>query len=355
MINKKEIVEMLSVQNESDINELFDQAYQVKLKYVGNKVYFRGIVEISNICTKNCYYCGIRRDNNKVTRYDMTDEEIIEASMWAYHNCYGSVVLQSGELSNDSFTERITSLLRQLKEKSEGKLGVTLSLGEQSEEVYKRWFDTGAHRYLLRIETTNRELYKKYHPENHLFEKRKKCLELLKKIGYQTGTGVLIGLPEQTVEHLADDIIFFKEFDVDMIGMGPFILHKDTPLYETYKNLNTKDNLLLALKMIAVARIVLKDINIASTTALQALDPVGRELGLKAGANIIMPVITDTKYRSHYQLYEGKPCMDENAEQCRGCLSRRIASIGEEIGFNQWGDSPHYIKKLGEKTVKTGE
>lgn len=345
MIDRKDIVEMLSLENEQELQQLFAKAYQVKLENVGNKVYYRGIVEFSNICTKNCHYCGIRKGNKAVERYEMTDEEILEAAMWAYESHYGSIVLQSGERSDEAFVNRITNLLHKIKEKSNGKLGITLSVGEQTRKTFEKWYQAGAHRYLLRIETTNKELYEKFHPDDHLYDRRLQALRDLKKTGWQTGTGVLIGLPGQTVEHLADDILFFKEFDVDMIGMGPYIVHKDTPMNSYSDSVYPENNLNLALKMIAAARIVLKDINIASTTALQAINPTGRELGLKAGANIIMPVITDIKYRTGYLLYEGKPCLDENASQCRSCLERRIASAGETVGYDQWGDSPHYLKK----------
>lgn len=345
MSQRNEIIEMLSLEDKSEIESLFNRAYQVKLDNVGNIVYFRGIIEVSNYCNKNCYYCGIRKGNRKVLRYDMDDEEIISAALWAYENNYGSVVLQSGERSDVNFTQRITNLLEIMHKKTNGSLGVTLSLGEQSKETYRNWFLAGAHRYLLRIETSNENLYKKFHPEHHSYQRRLECLMSLKEIGYQVGSGVLIGLPYQTVEDLTDDIIFFKAFDVDMIGMGPFVLHQDTPLADKADYISKEKNLQLALKMIAVTRIMMRDINIASTTALEALDVQGRELGLKAGANIVMPVITDIKYRSYYQLYDGKPSLDENANECRIILENKIKAIGEKIGYSKWGDSPHYIKK----------
>ncbi len=345
MIDKKDLREMLSLEEKPDIENLFEKAYQTKLRYVGNKVYFRGIIEISNICSKNCYYCGIRRDNKNVLRYDMTDNEIFVAALWAYEQHYGSIVLQSGEREDKQFTDRITNLLNTLKKKTDGKLGITLSLGEQNKDTYQKWFEAGAHRYLLRIETSNENLYRRHHPEGHSFRRRLQCLQDLQDVGYQVGTGVIVGLPHQTVDDLTEDILFFKEFDIDMIGMGPFILHKNTPLVSYNGLVKKEDNFLKTLKMIAATRIILRDVNIASTTALQAIDPIGRELGLQVGANIIMPVLTEIKYRTSYQLYEGKPCLDENAAQCRGCLEKRIFSIGEKIGYDQWGDSPHYFKK----------
>jgi len=342
--NKEEIIYLLSLQDAGEINELFKRAYEVKKQYVGTKVYFRGIVELSNICTKNCYYCGIRRDNLKVKRFCLTKEEIIQSALWAFEQHYGSVVLQSGERTDEEFIGFIEKIVQILKEKTAGKLGITLSLGEQTEETYKRWFSAGAHRYLLRIETSNPELYQKLHPKDHDWKKRRDCIRTLKRLGYQTGSGVMIGLPYQTLDDLAKDVQFFYDEDIDMIGMGPFIPHQDTPLANAIPDYDPEKQLELALKMIAVCRIFLKDINIASTTALQALKPDGRELGLLAGANIIMPNITDTMYRSYYQLYNGKPCLDENASLIRDNLEAHIHSLGETIGYDQWGDSLHYKK-----------
>jgi len=339
-----EIIRMLSLTEPSEIENLFKRAYEVKKQNVGTTVYFRGIVEISNICKKNCYYCGIRRDNAKVERFKLGEEEVITSALWAYEQHYGSVVLQSGERDDEEFVCYIENIVHELKKRSEGRLGITLSLGEQTEETYRRWYAAGAHRYLLRIETSSPELYKKLHPADHDWQKRWDCLRTLKKLGYQTGTGVMIGLPYQTLEDLARDVQFFYDEDIDMIGMGPFIPHAETPLADALPGYDGDRQLELALKMIAVCRILLQDVNIASTTALQALKTDGRELGLLAGANIIMPNITDPKYRGNYQLYNGKPCLDENASLCRNCLERRVSSIGETIGYDQWGDSPHFQK-----------
>jgi len=340
--DKSELIRLLSITDKKEIEALHRYAYEVKSANVGKIVYFRGIVEVSNICTKNCYYCGIRRDNGNVMRYLMERQEIIDACIWAHGQGYGSVVLQSGERQDKSFTELITGILREVGQKTNGELGFTLSLGEQSRETYQQWFDTGAHRYLLRIETSNPALYRQIHPDDHNFSIRLDCLRTLRSIGYQTGTGVMIGLPYQEISHLADDILFFWDEDMDMIGMGPFIPHQDTPFAHALPDYDQESALEMALKMIAVCRITLPDINIAATTALQALNPTGREMGLLAGANIIMPNITDVKYRSAYQLYNGKPCLDENASLCRNCLENRISSIGETIGYNQWGDSRHF-------------
>lgn len=337
---------LLNLKDEEDVRRLLEAAYRIKLKYVGPVVHFRGLIEFSNICKKDCFYCGIRKSNRNVVRYLMSEEEILEAARFAYESNYGSVVLQSGELESPMNTDFVEKMVRAIKGLSNGRLGITLSVGEQNEETYRRWFAAGAHRYLLRIETSNETLYRHLHPKDHSFPRRIGCLNLLKEIGYQVGTGVMIGLPGQTIEDLADDILFFEKMDVAMIGMGPYLVHKDTPLSLEVSSFDEmkERQLDLALKMIATTRLYLKDVNIASTTALQALAPTGREMGLKAGANIIMPNVTVTKYRSSYKLYDDKPCLDENATFCRSCLEQRIESIGETIGFNEWGDSPHFRK-----------
>lgn len=343
-LSKKEIVELLSLKDKTELEKLYNAAYAEKMKHSGKVVHFRGIIEFSNICAKDCFYCGIRKSNRETPRYQLSMEEIVEAANFAYEQKYGSIVLQSGERETPEFVNFVEKALREIKKIGKGALGVTLSTGEQTEDVYKRWFDAGAHRYLLRVETTNRELYKKLHPADHSFERRVECLNILKKLGYQVGTGVMIGLPGQTIEDLANDVLFFKETGVHMIGMGPFIPHHQTPLADSIPEFEKikEEQFELGLKMIAVTRLVLKNANIASTTALQALSETGRELGLKAGANIIMPNLTDTKYRESYQLYDNKPCLNENAGMCRGCLEMRIKSIGEEIGYNNWGDSPKF-------------
>lgn len=326
---------------------LLQQAQSVKLQTIGNKVFFRGLVEFSNICAKDCLYCGIRKSNDHVVRYEASDEEILDACRFAWENRFGSVVLQSGELSSPVFVERISRLLQKIKELSNGELGITLSCGEQNLETYRQWFASGAHRYLLRIESSNPDLYLKLHPENdfHSHQRRLQALKDLRTAGYQVGTGVMIGLPFQTIDDLASDLLFFKAIDVDMVGMGPYIEHEETPLYEFHSQLKTRQQRFdLALKMVATLRLLMPDINIAAATALQAIDPAGREKALTIGANIIMPNLTPTKYRKDYQLYEDKPCLDEDAELCRNCLEARIDLAGCEIGYGEWGDSKHFRK-----------
>ena len=350
-LERKDLIRLLETEGD-DKKLLFEKATAVKLAEIGNKVHFRGLVEFSNICGKDCYYCGIRKSNQAAHRYNVNDGQILDAARFAHENGYGSFVMQAGELESPAFTDRIENLLREIKTLSDGKLGITLSLGEQSRETYKRWLDAGAHRYLLRIESSAQDLYHRLHPDNalHNFDRRLECLHTLQSLGYQTGTGVMIGLPFQNTGHLADDLLFMQELDVDMVGMGPYIEHQETPLF-TYRDqlLPIQERFDLALKMIATLRILMKDINIAAATALQAIDPLGREKAVKVGANIIMPNITPGKYRNDYALYENKPCVDEEPEECKNCLDVRIQLADGEIGYHEWGDSKHYFNRVAVK------
>ena len=539
---RDDLIALLSITDPDELQALYDAAYAVKAAGVGRVVYYRGLVEFSNYCIKDCKYCGIRKSNDEVERFDTPREDILAMARWAWENRYGSLTLQSGERQDEEFIDYVEGLVRDIKALSHGELGLTLCVGEQTEETYRRWFDAGAHRYLLRIETSNPDLYATLHPQDghHRWQVRKDCLDSLRRIGYQVGTGDMIGLPGQTLGDLADDILFYRDMDIDMIGMGPYVVHHNTPvgkdvmaagmdsaeekkrrlelglkmiavtrlflpdvniaattalqalhplqsgerqdeefidyveglvrdikalshgelgltlcvgeqteetyrrwfdagahryllrietsnpdLYATlhpqdghhrwqvrkdcldslrrigyqvgtgdmiglpgqtlgdladdilfYRDMdidmigmgpyvvhhNTpvgkdvmaagmdsaeekKRRLELGLKMIAVTRLFLPDVNIAATTALQALHPLGRELGLKAGANVLMPIVTVPKYRPQYLLYDNKPCVDEVPDQCKNCLSARVASVGDTIGLGQWGDSPHFFHK----------
>ena len=262
----------------------------------------------------------------------------------AHDDGYGNVVLQSGEIESEENTAFIEGVLVGIHERCGEDFGITLSLGEQSDGTYRRWREAGAHRYLLRIETSNPQLYARLHPDGHSWFRRRECLHSLRRNGYQVGSGVMCGLPGQTVHDLAADIEFFAAEDLDMIGMGPYIPHRDTPLGADaeWTPQIAAARLELGLRMIAVTRLHLHDVNIAASTALQALAPDGRERGLLAGANVIMPNVTDVKYRSGYRLYEGKPVDDENSFGSRDSLERSISSIGEGIVWNGRGDSPHW-------------
>lgn len=346
-----DIKSLLSVNGKEDINHLQEKAYLVMNQNVGEKVYLRGLVEFSNLCINDCYYCGIRKSNHYVKRYTLDKKEILEAAKWCAEQGFGSLVLQSGERNDEQFIDFVEAIVKLIKEETKSEklpngLGITLCVGEQTNGSYKRFFDAGAHRYLLRIETSSPDLFKQIHPDFQLYDRRIEALKSLKKTGFQVGTGIMIGIPGQTIDDLANDVLFFRDMDIDMIGMGPYIVHSDTPMNLYYDEYSERKRTIyeLSLKMIAVSRIVLKDVNIASTTALQAMYPMGREAGLMFGANVIMPMLTPTHVRSDYQLYNGKPCIDEFSSDCFECVQQRIESTGRTVAKDEYGDSKHYLK-----------
>ena len=343
---KENIIELLEEKDQNRVQQLYDDAFRTKIDNVGNKVYLRGLVEITNVCRKNCLYCGIRRDNPSNDRYEIDIEDVIPAARFAYEQGYGSMVIQGGERHDKKFRDKITSILKEVRKiSSESPLGITLSLGEQPFDVYQEWFEAGAHRYLLRIESSTQELFEKIHPvdESHSFQTRLTALKDLRRAGYQVGTGVMIGLPFQTLGHLADDLLFFKNFDIDMCGMGPYLEHSQTPLYQ-YKDLliPKEERLELSLKMVAILRLMMPKINIAATTAMQSIDPAGREKAILAGANVIMPNLTLTEVRGDYSIYENKPGVGEDASITSSSLERMLQNAGIPIGYNEWGDSLHF-------------
>lgn len=323
-LTKDQIIAHLAA---TDHTDLLSQALELRNATIGDKVYLRGLIEYSNRCSKDCLYCGIRGSNHNVQRYELDIQTVMMAVEYAIQHNYGSVVLQAGEQSSSRFVDVIEECLIQIKQRSNNKLGITLSLGEQSPETYARWRKAGAHRYLLRIESSNPEFYAKIHPASHSYHQRLECLQSLRQLGYQVGTGVMIGLPGQTLEHLADDLLFLQKIDIDMCGMGPYIEHPDAPLGSSSYSLEQRLN--LSLRMIALLRILMPEINIASTTALHALHPQGREMGIAAGANIIMPNITPPDRRPQYKLYNNKPMSDINLE-------------GFNVEYGAWGDSAHF-------------
>ena len=331
-----------------EMERLLRRALEVKLRELDNYVHLRGLIEFGNTCEKNCLYCGLRRGNTSVERYCLSDDEVLSCARLAHELGYGSVALQSGERSDPEFIARIERLVREIKKIDGGSLGITLSLGEQTEDTYRRWFDAGAHRYLLRIESSNEELYYKIHPRDskHSFRQRIGCIESLLKTGYQTGTGVMVGLPFQTLDHLAGDLLFFKQMDVAMVGLGPYIPHPDTPLYR-FKDLipSAKERMDMTLKMIAVLRLMMTRINMVAATANQTIDPQGREKAIKAGANVIMPNLTPGEYRESYFIYPDKACVKDTPDQRQTCLDIRLAAIGHRIQYNAWGDSLAFTQK----------
>jgi biotin synthase len=343
-LSKEGLVQLLSLKDE-DEQQLFSLSSTMKKEKMGCKVYLRGLIELSNICEKDCYYCGIRRSNNNTHRYSISHNEVVQAVKSAYEKGYGSVAIQSGEISSKAFIDKIDEILKDSKRATNGEIGITLSCGEQSEETYRRWFESGADRYLLRIETSSEELYKKLHPEDgmHIYSRRLKALEAIRTTGYQVGTGVMIGLPFQTKEMLADDLLFMKQLDIDMCGMGPYIEHTRTPLFAFHDQLlPLPERLALSLKMVSLLRILMPDINIAATTALQAIQRDGRERAIAAGANVIMPNITPKQYRDDYFLYENKPVSANSDEDDLSLLEQRLQAIGHEIGYFLQGNSLHY-------------
>lgn len=350
-LDREDLLHFLTVNEDREKHRLFRKADEVKKKFSGPVVYLRGLIEASNICRKDCFYCGIRKSNDHVKRYTLSEEEIVERSLWAWRRNFGSVVIQSGERTDKVFIDLIESSLRKIREMTDGKLGITLSLGEQDLETYRRWRDAGAHRYLLRIETSSEALFRKIHPENefHRFDDRMKALENLQKAGYQTGTGVMIGLPGQTSENLADDLLFMRDFNIDMIGMGPYIPHPDTPMGKltgTPSLLPAAERFELSLRMIALIRIMMKDINIAASTAMQVLDPDGRIKAILAGANVFMPNMTPKVYADNYHLYNGKLEVVDDPMIIVKELETRLKAFGQSIGYGKWGDSKHYFKRI---------
>ncbi len=336
-LEKEQWVSLLRERDEEISDYLFKESRKIADNYYGNKIYVRGLIEFTNICKNDCYYCGIRRSNQNVERFRLTDEQIMNCCEVGYEIGYRTFVLQGGE---DGFNtrERITKLIRMIKNKYPD-TALTLSIGERTREEYQEWFDAGADRYLLRHETANEEHYRKLHPDSLSLANRKKCLYNLKEIGYQVGTGFMVGSPFQTEEELAEDFLFIKELGPHMIGIGPFIPHHDTKFKD-----EKAGTLELTLFCIGLLRLMMPKALIPATTALGTISPQGREMGVKAGANVIMPNLSPVDTREKYLLYDNKICTGEEAAVCVGCLSNRMKNIGYEI-VSARGDYIDYAKK----------
>jgi len=318
-LTKDEIVVLLTSCEYDEY--LFAAADGVREQFVGDEVHLRGLIEFSNICKQHCCYCGLRKENEKVKRYWLTPDEIIELARKAQGYGYRTVVLQSGE--NDIYTlSDMEHIIRSIKAMD---LAITLSLGEKSRAEYEAYKQAGADRYLLRIETTDETLYTHLHPGMN-FSNRLRCLHDLKELQYEVGTGCLVGLPNQTVASLAEDILFFKELDADMIGLGPFIPNEDTPLGQAVGGTFS-----LSRKVMAITRLLLPEANIPATTAMEALNPQGRMIALQSGANVVMPNVTEGEYRQLYLLYPGKICVNDTPAHCRGCITGKITGIGRKV------------------------
>lgn len=318
-LTKEEIVKLLKTE-EYD-NEIFEAADRVRKKYVGDEVHLRGLIEFSNICKRNCLYCGLRASNNNVKRYRLEPKEIINLAKKAKIYGYKTLVLQSGE--DEYYTlEKMKYVIAEIKKLD---MALTLSIGEKSFEEYKAYKAAGADRYLLRIETTDKDLYEKLDPSMSHAD-RKTCLMDLKELGFEVGSGCMVGLPDQTLESLAEDILFFKEMGADMIGIGPFIPNQDTPLKD-----EKGGEFYLSLKVMAITRLLLPDINIPATTAMETLNKNGRIIALQSGANVVMPNVTEGEARKLYALYPGKICVNDTPGHCKACITGKISTIGRKV------------------------
>jgi len=330
-LNKEELVTLLAADpDESKL--LFDLADSIRAQYMGDAVHLRGIIEFSNYCRQNCHYCGLRFANGKLERYRLSYEEIYQTAEKAVSIGYKTLVLQSGEDSRYSPLE-IAELIKAVKKLD---VAITLSLGEHDYETYRLWREAGADRYLIKHETADPVLYQKIRPGKTLDE-RLVCQAWLKELGYQLGSGCMVGIPGQTLDTLAEDLLLLKKMDVEMAGIGPFIPHPDTPLAR-----GKQGSLEMTLKMVAIARIIMPLVHLPATTALGTIHPQGRELALQGGANVVMPNVSPSQYRELYQIYPNKICVKDEPEHCRGCITGKILALGRTVGTD-YGHSPKII------------
>lgn len=324
-LSGEEYTELLQCWKEKEIAErLREEAIKLRKQYYGEKVFTRGLIEFTNYCKNNCYYCGIRNGNCHADRYRLTSDEILECCKNGYELGYRTFVLQGGE--DPYYTdEKMVDIIRRIKNDFPD-CALTLSIGEKSYESYQLFRNAGADRYLLRHETADESLYRSLHPASMSLENRKQCLFHLKELGYQVGAGFMVGAPGQTISHLAEDLVFLQELKPEMVGIGPFIPHHDT----IYAN-ESAGSVELTLFLLSVIRIMLPKVLLPSTTALGTMDPRGRERGLLAGANVVMPNLSPVRTRKLYELYDNKICTGEEAAECRGCLGRRVESVGYHL------------------------
>ena len=324
-LSKDEFLTLLTHHQDPILSSyLFEKARQTAQKYFGNKVYTRGLIEFTNYCKNDCYYCGIRKSNTTAQRYRLTKEDILSCCHSGYELGFRTFVLQGGEDGTYS-DEDICHMVTTIKE-AYSDCAITLSIGEKSYNAYLSYFKAGADRYLLRHETANHEHYQKLHPSNLSAAHRQRCLYDLKEIGYQVGAGFMVGSPYQTLELLIEDLFFLKELDPHMIGIGPFIPHQDTPF-----KAEAQGTLSLTLFMLGILRLMFPNVLLPATTALGTIDPIGREKGILAGANVVMPNLSPVKVRKKYSLYDNKICTGEEAAECRHCLDGRMKKIGYEL------------------------
>lgn len=321
---RDELIRLIGSYNESDRDYAASLAREVSLKIFGNKIYFRGLIELTNYCRNNCYYCGIRRGNSNVRRYRLTEDDVVSCCDYGYKTGFRTFVLQGGE--DEYFTdERVVALIRLIKEKYPD-CALTLSLGEKSRQSYQMFFDAGANRYLLRHETATESHYAKMHPAELSLANRMRCLRDLREIGYQTGCGFMVGSPFQTVDNIADDILYIKEFDPQMVGIGPFIPHKDTP-FRDFPAGSAEQTLFL----LSLIRLMLPKVLLPATTALGTVQGDGREQGVLAGANVVMPNISPSDVRKYYLLYDNKIGTKDDASESVERMTQSIKNIGYDV------------------------
>lgn len=321
---KDEFLTLLTEITDEELLMLRERARKTAQKYFDNKIYIRGLIEFTNYCKNDCYYCGIRRSNRNVIRYRLTKEDILKCADTGYSLGFRTFVLQGGE--DPYYTDdRLADLIKSIKNRYPD-CAVTLSVGEKSYDSYARLFKAGADRYLLRHETANEEHYRKLHPPSLSLQNRKQCLFNLKEIGYQVGAGFMVGSPYQTVGNLAEDLLFLKQLNPHMVGIGPFIPHHQTPFAN-----ETAGSLRQTLMLLSIIRLMLPNVLLPATTALGTVHPEGRELGILSGANVVMPNLSPSKVRKNYELYDNKICTGDEAAECRYCLERRINRIGYRL------------------------
>jgi len=327
-LSPEEYKELIDNRSPALSEYLFEKAREVRIKNYGHDVYIRGLIEFTNFCKNDCYYCGIRKSNCNAERYRLTKEQILECCSVGYELGFRTFVLQGGE--DGFFTdEKLIEIIRLIKIKYPD-CAVTLSIGERSYESYKAFFDAGADRYLLRHETANADHYGKLHPKSLSLNNRKQCLSNLKEIGYQVGCGFMVGSPFQTTDCIVEDLLFIKELNPHMVGIGPFIPHHDTPFAD-----KEGGKLELTLFLLGIIRLMLPQVLLPATTALGTIHPKGRELGILAGANVVMPNLSPKSVRNKYLLYDNKICTGDEAAECINCMKRRMESIGYHITISR--------------------
>ena len=326
-----EFLDLLTNLSETDEAFLYERAREVQNISYGNSVFLRGLIEFTNICRNNCYYCGIRRSNQNAERYRLSEDQILQCCEQGYALGFRTFVLQGGE---DSYytDDRMVPLVRVIRQKYP-ECAITLSLGERSRESYQALYEAGADRYLLRHETADPDHYALLHPSEMSFENRMRCLRDLREIGYQVGCGFMVGSPYQTVDALAKDLRFIETFKPDMCGIGPFVPHHDTPFKD--EPAGTLD---LTLMLLSIIRIIHPPVLLPATTALGTIHPNGRELGIQAGANVVMPNLSPVAVRKKYALYDNKICTGDESAQCRHCLDARMHAIGYYLAVDR-GDA----------------